>query len=438
VLAGRKLLHDFVPWKKQRGGVHKSSLDGARETVLHPSGRRDAPAFGRYRIGAREELDAIGLLKRTAGQPGQFVPVPTIGLAAWVERAQAVCPEAMTRLIKACEDNGLTSVSRRSAWVQAFPFDAQVFLPGRVPTYFGDNRLSVDEAMRFERERIRPVLEKLPQPYPYVACLAADGDRMGDAIDKLAKDGLKAHQKLSKALASFATRAKALVEEDHRGVLVYAGGDDVLAFVTLPDALACAGALAEAFHRAMIEVLAGVDVQPPTLSVGLGVGHVLDSLADLLALGREAEHEAKKAKERNRLAIVLEMGAGARSAWSESWTAKPVERLGEDIALLDAGTINHGKLHELDLLRRKAPVPAKGSPDAEAWARILRSEVLRILGRIGLGAGGAPVDAAQVGLRLEGEGDYAEVHAELGRFIERVSVAEVFRRASPDKRGGTP
>jgi CRISPR-associated protein Cmr2 len=436
VLAGRRLLHDFAPWRKQRGGVHKSSLDGVRETVLHPPGRREHRGFADFRIGKREELDAVGLLKRTAKQPGQFVPVTTIGLAAWVQRAQVVCPEAMRKLIQVCGDNGLTGVSRQSPWVQAFPFDSQIFLPGRVPTYFADNQLSEDEAARLEREIVKPVLEKLPQPYPYVACLAADGDRMGDAIDKVAKNGHGAHRKLSDALAGFAADAKRVVEQEHRGVLVYAGGDDVLAFVTLPDALACARALAEAFHAAMMEVLAGVDVQPPTLSVGLGIGHVLNSLADLLALGREAEHEAKRVKERNRLAIVLEMRAGARSTWSESWTKKPVERLGDDIALLDAGTINHGKLHELEVLRRKAPVPAKGSPDGEAWARILRSEALRILGRIGLGAGGAPVDGAKVGLGLDG--DYQEVNAGLGRFIERVSVAEVFRRANPNKKGAPP
>ncbi len=279
LLAGRRTLNDFAPWRRQRGDVHKSSLDGARETVL-PRTRGHA-LFARYRIGAREELDAIGLLKRTYGEPGQFVPVPTIALAAWIAQAAQADDgrKDLEALRKACSDRRLPGIRSDKEWVKRFPFDAQIFLPGRLPAYLDENGIADDGALR---GRVDTILRnpRLPQPYPYVACLVADGDRMGDAIRLLARDGHLRHQKLSIALAGFAEKARSVVEA-HEGVLVYAGGDDVLAFVSLPRALDCAAKLASAFTETVGPAVATVGVRP-TLSVGLGVGHVLSSLADLV------------------------------------------------------------------------------------------------------------------------------------------------------------
>ena len=52
-LAARKTLHAFAPWSEQ-GGALKSSLDGARRTVLRRGPRTSKP-WQRYRIGLREE-----------------------------------------------------------------------------------------------------------------------------------------------------------------------------------------------------------------------------------------------------------------------------------------------------------------------------------------------------------------------------------------------
>jgi CRISPR-associated protein Cmr2 len=49
-IAGRKMLRDFDPWTHGRGNVPKSSLDGARETVLLPPKARQATLARTYRI----------------------------------------------------------------------------------------------------------------------------------------------------------------------------------------------------------------------------------------------------------------------------------------------------------------------------------------------------------------------------------------------------
>ena len=56
--------------------------------------------------------------------------------------------------------------------------------------------------------------------------------------------------------------------------------------------VACARELHEAFGRLMAE-WSGKDGKPPTLSVGIAIGHRLDPMEDLLAYGRAAEKAAK-------------------------------------------------------------------------------------------------------------------------------------------------
>jgi CRISPR-associated protein Cmr2 len=447
-LGGRKLCHVFEPWQKQRGGILKSSLDGARESVLPwstadrlPDNARSSGAFRRYRIGRREQLDAVGLLKRAGGEPEQFVPLPSIALAAWMELAQKERGEKLTALVRACEQRGLTRVARKMPWVQAFPFDAQIVLPERLPIYFADLGIGAggagksegdSDARRFERQHIEPLRREFSEPSPYVACLVADGDKMGEALNGLSAKGPTAHRELSLCLSTFARTARSIVETKHRGVLVYAGGDDVLAFVCLADALACARALRDTFDKAMGDAPLGPGQTRPTLSVGLGVGHVLTSLADLLELGREAEQMAKR-DGRNRLAIAVEKRAGSRLAWSGSWPDDPAARLAEDAARLTSEEGRRGlprkKIHEVERAVRAMPErPAEGA-GSEAWARALEGEVSRILARSDAGSEGAKLRAPDVGLDLGGT--YEERRESVRRWADRMLIADVFRSAAP-------
>ena len=58
----------------------------------------------------------------------------------------------------------------------------------------------------------------------------------------------------------------------------------------------------------------------PTLSVGLGIGHVLESMGDLLELGRRAEKRAKGAdlpirERRNALGVIVDKRSGGTVSW---------------------------------------------------------------------------------------------------------------------------
>lgn len=60
-IAGRKLLRDFDPWLEGRGNVPKSSLDGARESILLPPRQPASDLVRRYRVADGEQLNAVDL-----------------------------------------------------------------------------------------------------------------------------------------------------------------------------------------------------------------------------------------------------------------------------------------------------------------------------------------------------------------------------------------
>ncbi|MEQ8767233.1 MAG: type III-B CRISPR-associated protein Cas10/Cmr2 [Planctomycetota bacterium] len=433
-IAGRKLLRDFDPWTHWRGNAPKSSLDGARESVLRrPKANRqgnepvrDALLASKYRIADGEQLDAVGLVKRAGGEPEQFVPVVNVALASWLQHASQVASTGLAAIEKACGDAGVSRVNRTDLpCVQPFTFDGSVLLPNRWRSVFEEQGLQGDPEA-WGRQHVRPLFRALDEPYPYVACLVADGDRMGRTIDSI--ESADAHRAFSKALAGFADTARRIVEQEYRGALVYAGGDDVLAFISLPEALACVDALRTAFESAMATACGSLAAENrPTLSVGLGIGHVMESMGDLLTLGRQAEREAKHDRhakhDRNALAILVDKRSGGTRTWRAQWSTDPVHALNEAAALL-RDRIPSRKVYELAGILTRLPKPQDASGDG--WARVLALEVKRSLSRIE-GAGLRPED---VGLGLDPSAGYATIHADVEAWVARLLIARTFDRAT--------
>lgn len=419
-IAGRKLLRDFDPWLEGRGNVPKSSLDGARESVLLPPRQRASDLVRRYRVADGEQLDAVGLVKRAGGEPDQFVPVVNVALASWVECAGRVAKEELDALKSACREVNVSRVARRDLpCASPFAFDGSVLLPNRWRSVFEEQGLQGDPEA-WGRQHVRPLFRKLDEPYPYVVCLVADGDRMGRAIDSIGS--ADAHRAFSMALSGFAEEARRIVEQQHRGALVYAGGDDVLAFVSLPEALACADALRTAFETATATACASLPAdERPTLSVGLGIGHVMESMGDLLTLGRQAEREAKH--DRNALAVLVDKRSGGSRVWRAQWSANPVRALNEAAALL-RDRIPSRKVYEIASVLTRLPEPDKANGDG--WARVLALEVKRSLSRIE----GAGLRSDEVGLALDPNAGYVALLTQVDAWVARLLIARTFDRAA--------
>lgn len=424
-VAARKNLRDFSPWRNQRGSVPKSSLDGGRETVLAEPGHRDASLVRKYRIGDAEQLDAIGIVKRAGGEPGQFVPIVNVAFASWLDLATRVATAELEALKQACRGLGVAEVRRADLpCAQAFPFDASVLLPSRWKAVFDEQSLDGDPR-EWGNRYVGPLLEVLGEPYPYVACLVADGDHMGRTIGRL--DSADKHRVFSRALSAFASEARGIVEQNRRGILIYSGGDDALAFLPLPEALACADELRRRFAAVVASACGDLPThERPTLSIGLGVGHVLESMGDLLALGREAERLAKR--ERNSLAVIVDKRSGGRRMWSERWDSDPSVRIQQDGAIL--GTrLSSRKVYEIASTLRRLPKPEAAGPGS-AWAQVLALEVRRALSRVAEGG----VEPKEVGLALDPGARYVELHERVSAWVDRMLIASTFARAIPKPR----
>jgi hypothetical protein len=103
-----------------------------------------------------------------------------------------------------------------------------------------------DQCLGTCKKSLQKLVQDFGEASPYFAILVADGDKMGNAIAFI--DSSKKHREFSQALADFAREARSIVQQNS-GVLVYAGGDDVLAFVPLDKSVACSRSLYDEFAK---------------------------------------------------------------------------------------------------------------------------------------------------------------------------------------------
>jgi CRISPR-associated protein Cmr2 len=493
-IGGRRRLRDFASIRHHRDRAPASSLDGGRVSVLAPPGtRRARRAERRLLLGDGESLDAVGVVKRRGGTPEQFLSVLNVAVTPWLRRAEAIptAAAALDALRSACHDltveddagviRRLDRISRPElSGAALLPFNASVLFVNRLLAVFEELGASKDRAgiaaRAWEVNHLRPLLAAAGEPPSYVACLVADGDRMGLALDGL--HSADAHRELARVLGAFPAQARRIVEQDHDGIVVYAGGDDVLAFVPVCRSVACAEALRRAFETAMRDALdsahridraAGrrppVDdarSSAPTLSVGVGIGHVLDSMGHLRDLGARAEKAAKQS--RNALAVVVDRRSGGDHLWSASWSDDPAGQLARDVDRLDRGTgrpahLPMAKVHELARLLRGFSVPAapsiarpkdRAAPlDPDAGSLALRGEIMRILERTHRGAthaaetvdpeaqAAAPecptrgLTPEQVDLPLDPGAPFIDVYVQLAGWVARLQIAHVLGASDP-------
>ena len=157
---------------------------------------------------------------------------------------------------------------------------------------------------------------------PYVAVLAFDGDHMGELVDEQKAKGKDGVRDISKALSGFALEKVPYIVKDHKGHLIYAGGDDVLAILPSSKAVACAQAIREAFHEAGGFGLDG--------SCGIAVGHCKGApLQMLVKQAQRMEGVAKNRYGRGALAIAVYKRSGEILEWGTKWGSSSIALLEE-------------------------------------------------------------------------------------------------------------
>jgi CRISPR-associated protein Cmr2 len=329
-LAARKATREFspsaiTPEQSPFFGLPKSSLDGARETVLS----EDSYVVRRkLSLSGSEQLDCAGITKRLSGDIEQFTPMSRIAAHGWIT---SLPQETLARLSSAYEtavkvDGLATRVSGNAGEYKDLAYDGQFLYRPRLDTALRDALESGDseaaKALQGIRKEVKPIWKRYGEPCPYCVILLADGDRMGALLNEV--DSEAHHVRITQALSEFAGKVRGRVRE-FQGHAIYAGGDDVLAFLPLHKAFKCAQALQQDFAAALQLLAQELGARNrPTLSVGLAIGHMMEPLGTLRALAGRAERLAKgdglgDKLSRNALAICLKTRGGGETAVRLRW-----------------------------------------------------------------------------------------------------------------------
>ncbi len=378
LLAARKMTRDFLPAapafnEKPYFGLPKSSLDAARETVLQQGiNKRARRKLG---LGQNEQLDCPGVVKRLGGDTEQFPPVTRIALETWLAQIPQDMLESMRKPYKTLLEEDLATPVKRQGY-EKFPFDGGLLFPDRIAAE--RQALDADEVAALEAlkqlETLRQTLYKTyGEPESYYAILVADGDKMGAYLDSCQE--LKQHQAVSRALDKFARNAPALVKE-HQGACVYSGGDDVMALLPIHRAVQCAAALRDDFNEKVKDLPEYKDTKRPTLSVGLGLAHVMTPFSVALEVGRNAETLAKAkdlpiSEQGNALAMIADVRSGARLQVRGQWATGIVASLAA-----------WQTAYQTDKLPATTPYELQQAAQRMAWTTdqaIILQELVRVL-----------------------------------------------------------
>nr|WP_290666858.1 type III-B CRISPR-associated protein Cas10/Cmr2 [Ardenticatena sp.] len=345
-LNARKATRDFGPY--QGASRFKSSIDGWREHVLakipHRASSPNANQMQRYKLRNGELLSGVDLLKRWGAIALATKYKSTSHMAA-LPFAEGLAHEGID-VDKLCA--ALENLMTSEGGTLFAKGDYSVFFPAEVRAAF-DDKAKVKTVLR-QHELILQQYAGNRRPSPYYVLLLADGDSMGKAID--AQTTPEAHRKLSQKLSAFARQVPEIVKK-HQGVPVYAGGDDVLAYLPLHTALACVQELAATFKQTMqgFTFEENGETKSPTLSAGLVITHHLEPLRDALALVRTAEKAAKTVEGKHALAITLNKRSGADRTVKGDLPAL-IGRLQTMTSWWLNDTLSKGTAYELERLAR--------------------------------------------------------------------------------------
>jgi CRISPR-associated protein Cmr2 len=396
LMAARKATRDFASTDKWKDAVPKSSLDGQRESVIpetayppraaKPDERRAQLRRLRRDYGVRngERLCGVGLLKRHGqrGKEERFFSTSHVAALPLINRLTEKDKQEVNAYIDVLRES-LTSGELGHVPGQPHPaferYDGHLLFEERLPEFFQEDEAALERARQALRDFLARTVGENTRPLAYYALLHADGDRMGEAID--ARKSVDEHHRLSKALAEFAANVRRIVERWHSGSLVYAGGDDVLAFVPLHEVLQCAHDLAEDFKEKLrsFEITDGEVTRTPTLSVGIAVAHHLEPLSEALGMARSAEKRAKAVPGKDALAIIVSKRSGTSRIVAGKWGDIDI-RLKMFVELHRADAVPDGAAYELRDLARRLKVPEK-DVDFEKLQEAMRFEAVRILQR---------------------------------------------------------
>jgi len=318
----------------------KDSLGGKRSALR--TAAKDARAYWSQvaehyypsilRPEGKERLDALGASKRFGFNSQRFPSVSVLAVAPFLRAAWVRCPELLRAHAKSMGDLRVPRLSPLGERLPAlahvsWPFEGDMFYPESLTLeqLREDYGISPpDEAIDSARKTLRELVTRVDvTPSRYYAILQMDGNSMGEHV--WACKTQAQHAELSQQLTSFAGQVYSIVEQQHAGRVVYAGGDDVLALLPLAEAVPASCMLAETFDQMFRgwpkDALPKRDGTPVPFSVraGLSIAHHRYPLSGALAEARAAEHKARDVPGKAALLVRVLIRSGSPVEASASW-----------------------------------------------------------------------------------------------------------------------
>lgn len=355
LLDAEKMKFEYL---EEAGDHSKCTVDGCRNQI-RPE-RMDAADFWNdlykstrekgifWLLGEKERLSAVSITKRlyrkyAEEKLGIAAEIPSVARVAsrhWVENVREKFPELFN------EFRGLT-----------LDLEDEIYYT----EYWNKSETGAEKKKQIQ-EKLKKLHEVAGDPPKYYAVLVMDGDDIGKKVaglglppmrkflhsavekeltgkyDKLLNSSRvlnpKIHVAISKILKDFSTLMVSRIIEDHEGVLVYAGGDDLMALLPARNAFDAARKINEKFHSdyqtvgrdgKQIDILMmGSD---SSISAGIVFAHYKHPLHDVLAAAREALEDAKHRHGKNAFVLKSIKHSGQVTAAGAKWSIS--EKLNE-------------------------------------------------------------------------------------------------------------
>ncbi len=284
--------------------------------------------LGGIRVRKRERLSAVALVRRfapacrlgeeleiTVPNDLRFFDTATVAAHCWLERArqrryqqlepshwlQSDPPWSGQWLYWTRQEQEEEDTCPDDLWqeIQSARKDKALGWP---PAYYGVLAMDGDSMGKWLAGQLSPRLEQLIHPtlVDYFRSLPDTAE----ALHQRRPVTPALHAAISGALAQFSLKEVPRIVKEHGGMLVYAGGDDLLALLPVETALRCAWQLQEAFRQSWYSSGHIGMGERATMSAGLAVVHYKEDLQFALETARQAERIAKN-QGRNRLVVTI-------------------------------------------------------------------------------------------------------------------------------------
>lgn len=339
--AALKNLRAFAPIRPPEAG-RKCAMTGEENVLFYRPSQKDAVPYlvrqteptpvavhhvNLHYLAEGEALGGVGMVKRVAGEYlRKKIPDYEEGFPSTAHVALYPLKE---ELDSALREEGLSEKDLEPQYLFALN-EGRPFTEDQATERVYRNVFS-----RLKRRMGLKPKEPLPL-VPYYALMVFDGDRMGDWFAGRFKPAHmplpRFHDLLSNNLGEYAAWVRKYLQPP-KGKVVYAGGDDLLAFLALDRVFETAQELRTEFAKQVN--LEEVTAERLTFSAGLVIAHYKDPLSHVLETARRVEKEAKESG-RNALGVAVLKRSGEAVEAVLAWEDGQGGGLGGAIAKVDA------------------------------------------------------------------------------------------------------